>query len=214
MIGMAILYKATITPSKLELIADWLATRSWYQAEGKPEVERVAAFRFDDPAGEVGVETIVVRTGDGLLVQVPLTYRGAPLAGAERWLVGTTEHSVLGSRWVYDGCGDPVYVQELVRTIFTGAGQAEEMVQGDDGTAGRREPDMSVNGSGSVAAPEIGRLVGVGEGDPAVVVTETVEVSVARLLGDTALTDPAGLALRGTWQGQAEPRVLAVARPR
>jgi len=34
---------------------------------------------------------------------VPLTYRGAPLDGAEDALVGTTEHGVLGRRWVYDG---------------------------------------------------------------------------------------------------------------
>jgi hypothetical protein len=43
----------------------------------------VSAYRFDDPAGEVGIETLLVRRGAGPVLQVPLTYRGAPLAGAE-----------------------------------------------------------------------------------------------------------------------------------
>ncbi len=211
MIGMAILHKATIEPTKLELIAGWLPARSWYPGEEKPEVERVAAFRFDDPAGEVGVETLIVRAGDGLLVQVPLTYRGAPLEGADRWLVGTTEHSVLGQRWVYDACGDPVYVSLLAGTIFTGVGQAEEMVQSEDGTTRRRDPDMTVSGSGAGAAPEIGQLVSVEETDPTVIVTDTVELTVVRLL-DRELGD-AGLRLTGSWKGQ-QGHVLAYARER
>lgn len=56
---------------------------------------------------------------------MPLTYRGAPLPGAEPWLVGTMEHSVLGRRWVYDGCGDPVHVAALVATILAGGIQAK-----------------------------------------------------------------------------------------
>ena len=41
---------------------------------------------------------------------VPLTYRAAALEGADGALIGTTEHGVLGRRWVYDGIGDPVLV--------------------------------------------------------------------------------------------------------
>ncbi len=61
----------------------------------------------------MGVETLLVRVGEGPVLQVPLTYRGAPLPGGESALVGTMEHSVLGPRWVYDGTGDPVYVATL-----------------------------------------------------------------------------------------------------
>ncbi len=49
----------------------------------------------------------------------------APLAGAEDALVGTMEHSVLGTRWTYDALADSVYQAELLRTIVegdTGAG--------------------------------------------------------------------------------------------
>ena len=39
-----------------------------------------------------------------------MTYRGAPLAGAEEALIGTSEHGVLGTRWIYDAAHDPVAV--------------------------------------------------------------------------------------------------------
>src|SRR5438270_5818036 len=100
---MALIYKATLNPSKLSLLAAWLPGRPWFP--GDTDVQQLGAYRFDDPAGEVGIESFLLQTGDGSVVHVPLTYRGAPLAQAEEFLVGTTEHSVLGTRWVYDGCG-------------------------------------------------------------------------------------------------------------
>ena len=58
------------------------------------------------------------------MVQVPFTYRDAPLEGAEHALVGTTEHSALGTRWVYDGLGDPNYLVMLAAVAMTGQGEA------------------------------------------------------------------------------------------
>ncbi len=48
---MALLYDATITPGKRDLMKGWLPSRSWFDGDlaRKPH----AAFRFDDPAGEV-----------------------------------------------------------------------------------------------------------------------------------------------------------------
>src|SRR5258706_8514918 len=114
---MALLHQADLQPTKPELLAVWLPPRSWYQGPATPALKRAAAYRFDDPAGEVGIETILVQAGGGPVYQVPLTYRGAPLDGADRWLIGTTEHSVLGRRWVYDATGDPVYASTLASTI-------------------------------------------------------------------------------------------------
>ena len=102
---MALLHRATIRPTKAELLADWVPTQPW----GEPEIGLVGAYRFDDPQGEVGIETHVLSTPDGHLLHVPLTYRGAPLDGAEQFLICTMEHSVLGQRWIYDATGDPVY---------------------------------------------------------------------------------------------------------
>src|SRR5690554_2036771 len=116
---MAILHRAQLTPSKLELIAPWLEKQDWAQpSEGEPE--RVATYRFDDPEGEVGVETFILKTSSGTELHAPFTYRGAPLPGAEQHLIGTMDHSVLGPRWMYDATGDPVYAQTLATTILTG----------------------------------------------------------------------------------------------
>jgi hypothetical protein len=181
---MALVYRAEIHPTKLELLAGWLPGQPWYTGPAQPVLERVSAFRFDDPAGQVGVETLIVTAGDGTHLQVPLTYRGAPLAGAEQWLIGTMEHSVLGSRWVYDGCGDPVYAATLAQTILTGGTQAPEYVD-VDGTAEEREPLLRVHGDGSPAAPvpPVTKVLHVGHSDPTVISTDAVELSVLRILG-------------------------------
>src|ERR1700712_2430459 len=92
---------AVITPSKQELLEAWLPSRPW--APGAGAVTKVGEYRFDDPAGEVGIETILWQTAEGTLLQVPFTYRATPLDGGDAYLVGTAEHTVLGPRWVSDG---------------------------------------------------------------------------------------------------------------
>ncbi|WP_144118769.1 CG0192-related protein [Catellatospora sichuanensis] len=205
---MALLYRADIRPTKLELIDSWLPTRSWYQGPAAPGAHRVAACRFDDPDGEVGVETILVQADDGPVLHVPLTYRGAPLPGGEPWLVGTTEHSVLGRRWVYDAAGDPVYLQTLTTAILTGGGEAEEFVD-VDGRPEKRAAAMSLRGSGvpGTTVPVVGAIEQTTDGDPTRVVTGAVELTVHRVLGSAV---GSGLVLTGSWDG-GSPTVLAQA---
>src|SRR5690606_7190359 len=98
---------ATVDPTFAELLPPWLATQRWYTGKGRtPRLERVGGLRLQDPAREVGIEVWLLRDTAGpvpVLYQVPLTYRGAPLPDLEPALVGTTIHSELGPRWVYDG---------------------------------------------------------------------------------------------------------------
>ncbi|MFF2654479.1 1,4-alpha-glucan branching protein [Streptomyces sp. NPDC058045] len=135
---MAFIHRTTMEPGKLELLAGWLPSRSWYRGAGAPELAKAGGFRLDDPRGEVGVEFMVVTDGaDGggpVTYLVPLTYRGAPLEGAAEALVGTSEHGVLGRRWVYDGCQDPVLVAELAALV---EGRAEPQAQGESDTPDR-----------------------------------------------------------------------------
>lgn len=42
------------------------------------------------------------------MLQVPVSHRSEPMAAPGDALIGTAEHSVLGPRWVYDACADPV----------------------------------------------------------------------------------------------------------
>ena len=139
---MATVHKgASIVPSKLELVTAWMPDQRWYAAKGRaPQLERVGGFRFEDPEGQVGVEVILVAdraASPPVVYQVPLSYRGAPLEGAEHALIGTMDHSVLGPRWVYDGPHDPVYVAGLVDTILTGG-------QSDDGQASQGSNALAV----------------------------------------------------------------------
>jgi hypothetical protein len=202
---MALIHRATLSPTKLELLTGWLPSRPWYTAADGAQT-RVAGYRFDDPDDAVGIETLLVRVGDGPVHQVPLTYRGAPRAGADAWLIGTTEHSTLGTRWVYDGVGDPVYAAALARAILGHTGQAEELIEGVE----RRAPSMAIASTAPADAvvPEVGELVRVDPADPAVIVTGTVELTVARRLG----AGLGGAVLTGTWPGQGTPVPLASVR--
>ncbi|SEG30226.1 hypothetical protein SAMN05216223_104261 [Actinacidiphila yanglinensis] len=121
---MASIHHTTLVPSKLELVAPWLPAQPWYAGRsGEPALtalSKAGGFRLDDPEGEVGIEFMVVtdESGDGPRAYlVPLTYRGAPLDGADHALIGTTEHGVLGKRWVYDGAYDPVLRAQLLALL-------------------------------------------------------------------------------------------------
>ena len=211
MLPVALLYRAELRPTKAELMAAWLPTRAWYDGPSVASVSKVCSFRFDDPEGEVGVETMLVRVGDGPTLQVPLTYRGAPLSGADEHLIGTTEHSVLGPRWVYDGCGDPVYAAVLAAAIVAGGSQAEELVD-FDGRLEARAPVMTVRGSGTPGAdvPAIRAIDSLDPADPTVISAGSVELGVVRVL--SADVEPAAFTLTGTWPGQPSPWVLATIR--
>ncbi|MBL1082549.1 1,4-alpha-glucan branching protein [Streptomyces actinomycinicus] len=127
---MAVIHHTTLKPTKLELLTEWLPARPWYRGGADaPVLEKSGGFRLDDPEGEVGIEFMVATDTSGperTAYLVPLTYRGTPLEGAEQALVGTTEHGVLGTRWVYDGCQDPVLVAELLSLV---QGRAQAMAQ-------------------------------------------------------------------------------------
>ena len=202
---MALIHKATVNPTKLALLAAWLPGRSWYAGPAEPA--RVAAYRFDDPDGEVGIETLLVG-GDGDVHQVPLTYRAAPLSGADEWLIGTTEHSVLGTRWVYDACGDPVYAAALARAVLTGSGQADEMME-VDGRWQARALSMEIFSTAApdAGAPPVTAITRVADGHPTVIETPPATLTVPRRLDGSV--PASGAALTGTWHPGQSPVVLA-----
>ena len=205
---MAIVYpNATLTPSKRELMEGWLPTCSWY--DGHADRKPVGSFRFDDPDGQVGLEGVLLG-GEGVpTLFLPLTYRGAELGGAEEHLIGTTEHSELGTRWVYDGCGDPVFVGELVRAVLTGGTGADHEYDLGDGPQSS-PTSAQVRGSGSAAdVPPVDAVGSHDEGPLTIVNAGALEVVVARIVGTYV---EAAETLAVTWKGGTDV-VIAGVRP-
>jgi len=147
---MALLYAAQLSPTKPELIAAWLPTSPYYDG-ATASIEPVGAYRFDDPDGEVGIEVHLVRDADGTLYQVPLTYRAAPLPDGRP--AGEMDHSVLGRRYVYDATTDPVFVQQLLDTVFGGGREADQFVHVDGAEPRRIDNSAHAWGAGAAGAP-------------------------------------------------------------
>ncbi|MEJ5867996.1 hypothetical protein WDV85_09625 [Pseudokineococcus sp. 5B2Z-1] len=206
---MAVHHPATILPSKLELLQAWVPLQAWASGADTSTLRRLGSYRFDDPDGEVGMETHLLGTADGQVLQVPLTYRGAPSPSAAASLVTTMTHTTLGDRWVYDARHDPVYLTALALTITTGGREAdlfEATAQGlvlEPGTTHVRGCGTSPAGGGSdwsrAAVDVEGTTTRVrAAGD----VLTLLHAPTDRTLGSA-------LQLTGTWPGQDVPLVLA-----
>ncbi|WP_088321080.1 hypothetical protein [Kineosporia sp. R_H_3] len=204
---MALLHDATISPRKDEIIDPWLRTRSWW--DGQADRGPVGSFRLDDPAGQVGMECFLFGSATGSTLFVPVTYRGAPLPTAADALLGTMEHSALGTRYVHDACADPVFVATVLDTIRTGGRQADLLLRRADGTEVTREPAATVRGAGvpSVPAHDPAHAVRPTDGpDRTTVPGAGWTLTVMRRLGDA----PQGPALVGSFEGGADLRLAVV----
>jgi hypothetical protein len=154
---MSIVHKATLTPTKKEIFGAWLATQAWCEGD---LTGTIGSYRFDDPAGRVGIECVLLEVGESV-VHLPVSYREAPLDGAEGFLMATTEHSALGTRYVYDACADPVAVRALLTAALTGATQEPMDVYDQGRLVERRDTVVTATGSGSWSRDEVPHLGGV-----------------------------------------------------
>ncbi|WP_413101105.1 maltokinase N-terminal cap-like domain-containing protein [Streptomyces sp. Inha503] len=218
---MSIIHKTTMSPTKLELLTPWLPQQPWYAAARRPpELSRVGGFRLDDPKGEVGIEFMVVRDDAGdrpAWYHVPMTYRAAPLDGAERALIGTTEHGVLGQRWIYDGPYDPVLVAQLIALL---QGRAEPQAQSVSHT-----PDPSVTAevagggfdvpAGATGAPVVanrpdGTRLPLGDGGPVLHVTRVLRPESGAEAGSTGFLGHVSAGWRLSEGGEARGRYVVL----
>jgi hypothetical protein len=142
---------------------------------------------------------------------LPSTARARPLGGAEAHLIGTSDHSVLGRRWVYDGCGDPVWAATLAAAILTGGTQSDMYFE-QDGERVDVPPRMRVHGSGSpgVALPEVTSIDSVtDEGTVTVVRAGDLTLTLVRVVGSRVEGDRT---LTGQVGDSGETTVLASLR--
>jgi hypothetical protein len=186
---MAVLHRTSLTPSKAELLTAWLPTQPWFVGDS-PEIERAGGFRLDDPADDVGIEFFIARDESGggsadkpgddpVSYLAPMTYRAtelpgppaalpgaaAPLLGAAAALIGTTEHGVLGHRFVYDAPSDPVFVTELVALL---AGRAVPQSQRESNTV---DPTVVIERADGVELELHGSAADAAQGDSGIPVT-------------------------------------------
>lgn len=124
---------ATLTPTKSEILTDVFGPH-----------ELIGAFRFVDPNGEVGIETMIV-SQTGPLLQLPVTYRSHRIS--DDFEVSTMQHSELGQRYVTKTIADPVAVAEYIRVIIEGDTNAQR----SDGV----QPPLVIRGTGSAGADNL-----------------------------------------------------------
>jgi Maltokinase N-terminal cap domain len=207
---MAIVHSATITPTKAELIAEWAPRQPWGPPADIP-IEVIGAYRFDDPDGRVGMETHLVRYGTTLL-QIPLTYRDEPLDGADDAFIVEMHHSVLGTRWVYDGLRDPRLVVMLAAVAMTGQGEALSMAE-FDGRWYIAPTNVRIQGGGwtQERVPVDGFEVEHEDATSVVLHNDRFELTVFR----RPVPGPRpAIGLTATWNEQPTPVVLAEVRER
>jgi hypothetical protein len=185
----------------------------WAAGADTSVLTKLGSYRFDDPDGEVGVETHLLGTADGQVLQVPLTYRGAPRESAGDWLVTTMTHTTLGDRWIYDAVHDPVYAALLATTILTGGREADLFAATDAGLV--PEPTTThVRGSGTLPAPDLpGVSAPVVHHDGSTTrIDAGASLTLLRLPTAGRGASAGVLTLTGTWPGQEAPVLLATAQ--
>ena len=207
---MAIFHRATITPTKAELIAEWAPTQPW-GSSAADTIDVIGSYRFDDPDGRVGMETHLVTAG-GALMQVPLTYRDEPLMGAENALITEMQHSVLGTRWVYDGLRDPLCVAMLAAVALTGQGEALGLAVYEDRWY-IAPSNVRIQGGGwtQERVPVDGFELESDDSTASILRSDRFELTVFR----RPIPGPRPpIGLTATWNRQGDPVVLAEIRAR
>lgn len=205
---MGVFHRATVTPTKADLIAEWAPTQSWGPSADAP-MDVVGAFRFDDPENRVGMETHLVAT-EGELLQVPLTYRDEPVDGAEAALITEMQHSELGTRWVYDGLRDERFVIMLAAVAMTGQGEALGMAV-YDGRWHIAPTNVRIQGGGwTLERVPVDGFRQVSDTTTAVVFdNDRFELTFFRR---PVVGPRPAIGLTATWEGQPDPVVLAQVR--
>jgi Maltokinase N-terminal cap domain len=148
----------TLTPHFREFLPPWVAGQPWYPGTGIPGLRPVGSFRYEDPAGEVGIETHLLTDGS-VVYQLPMTYRGAPLPGLQDALITTAEHSVLGTRWIYDAVADPVWIHEVLRLVQTEGVSEPASTSGIRSAQVRGHLRAKSDPSASTATIELNRVI-------------------------------------------------------
>ncbi|HWR86137.1 MAG TPA: phosphotransferase, partial [Rhodoglobus sp.] len=124
--ALALLWNMTLVPAEPGFLAPWMSRQRWFANKGGlPVLEDIGRVELtsSEPGVRVGIHLLLDHTaGKPSLYQVPLTYRDAPLEGAEAAMVG-----MLGPVYVYDGPYDQAFTSALLEVVLH-----ERELHGDD----------------------------------------------------------------------------------
>ncbi|MET4096491.1 1,4-alpha-glucan branching enzyme [Arthrobacter sp. UYCu712] len=217
--------RPTLPPALSGLLGSWLPGQRWFPVKSAEfSFEPVGGLRLDagraDAELEVWLLAVTYPTADGNrtdVVQVPLSFRHAPLAGAESALVGETDGDSAGpgsgQRWIYDGVHDPAFVAAWLELMRHGGTSTAGTAVGHLVESGYRLPFAT--GSVKVLSGEQSNSsVIVHDGESAAIVkffrvlsegqNPEVEIGAALTAGRTAEV-PATLGwVTGEWQIPAD----------
>src|SRR6476661_6502984 len=107
----------TLTATLTDVLREWLPRQRWFPVKSAEfSLEQAGSLGLEDAAGQARLEVLLLavtaRAADGGqrtdVVQVPLSYREAPLTGGENALVGRAPEA--GMPWIYDAVHDPSFV--------------------------------------------------------------------------------------------------------
>jgi maltokinase len=124
--AVALLWIMTLAPADPGFLAPWMARQRWFANKGaSPALEDIGRVELTspEPGVRVGIHLLLDHAeGRPSLYQVPLTYRDAPLVGAEAAMVG-----MQGPVFVYDGPFDQAFTSALLDAVLH-----ERELHGDD----------------------------------------------------------------------------------
>ena len=200
-----------MSPTKLEFISAWVPSQSWFTGDAA-ELSIVGGYRLDDPAGEVGIDGIILAAGAEHFYHVPVTYRAAPIDVDAAAQVGNAEHGVLGTRWVTDGAADPVYRQVLANVMVSGAAGSKEIVEDENGARTEREPLVPIQGSGQAgdAVPDVAQATLEQLDGITRIESDLTVIDLVRRVDPALVAREDQYALRGRWPGQETAAILAL----
>jgi 1,4-alpha-glucan branching enzyme len=138
-----------LSPTLSELLQEWLPRQRWFPVKSSDfALQQVGSLALEDRGGHSRLEVFLLAvtspTADGGrrtdVVQVPLSYRTAPLTGMERALVGQADGTGSGPEWIYDAVHDPAFVSAWLELIRHGAGSAAGTATGHRAPSNYRLP--------------------------------------------------------------------------
>ena len=209
-----------LTAALSGVLREWLPQQRWFPVKSAEfSLEQAGSLGLEDAAGQARLEVLLLavtsRTADGGqrtdVVQVPLSYRDAPLTGGENALVGRAPDA--GMPWIYDAVHDPSFVSAWLELIRSESASRAGSATGHRTSSQHRLP--TAHGMVKVLSGEQSNSsVIVDDGDSAAIVkffrvlsegtNPEVEVGAA-LTAEGTSEVPATLGwVRGEWQTAAQ----------